>query len=128
MSHAKETDHVNSSPGRKFYKEQLDYLAAKDVESLVANHYNDDAVLISFDVTVKGREALREYFRTYLERLGTLTVRSTDQFVETEDSILLEATVTSNLGTVRVYDAFVLRDGKISYHFAGVIGPGDSSR
>jgi hypothetical protein len=128
MYYAKETDHVNSSPGRKFYEEQLGYLTAKDVDGLVANHYNDDAVFISFDVTVKGHEALRDYFRTYLERLGTLTVRSTDKFAETEDSILLEATVTSNLGTVRVYDAFVLRDGKISYHFAGVIGPGDSSR
>ena len=119
---------MNSSPGRKFYEEHLGYLTAKDVEGLVANHYNDDAVFISFDVTVKGREALRDYFRTYLERLGTLTVMSTDKFAETEDSILLEATVTSNLGTVRVYDAFVLRDGKISYHFAGVIGPGGSSR
>jgi hypothetical protein len=119
---------LSISPGRKFYEEQLGYLMAKDVDGLVANHYNDDAVLISFDVTVKGREALQDYFRTYLARLGTLTVTSTDQFVETEDSILLEATVTSNLGTVRVYDAFVLRDGKISYHFAGVIGPSHSSR
>ena len=119
---------MSISPGRKFYEEQLDYLAAKDVDGLVANHYNDDAVLISFDVTVKGREALRDYFRTYLERLGTLTVMSTDKFTETEDGILLEATVTSNLGTVQVYDAFVLRDGKISYHFAGVIGPSHASQ
>ena len=119
---------MNITAGRRFYQEQLDYLAAKDVDGLVANHYNDDAVLISFDVTVKGRAALREYFRAYLERLGTLTVTSTDKFTETEDSIFFEATVTSDLGTVQVYDAFVLRDGKISYHFAGVIGPGDSSR
>jgi hypothetical protein len=119
---------LSSSPGRKFYEEQLDHLAAKDVDGLVANHYNDDAVLISFDVTVKGREALREYFQTYLDRLGTLTVTSTDKFTETENTIFFEATVTSNLGTVRVYDAFVLRDGKISYHFAGVFGPSDSSR
>ena len=119
---------MNTSSGRKFYEEQLDYLAAKDAEGLVLNHYNDDAVLITFDVTVKGREALREYFRAYLEKLGTLTVTSTDRFTETEDSIFFEATVTSNLGTVRVYDALVLRDGKISYHFAGVIGPGDSRR
>ena len=119
---------MNSSPGRRFYEEQLAYLAAKDVEGLVANHYNDDAVLMSFDVTVRGREALQDYFRAYLKRLGTLTVTSTDKFVETEDAIFFEATVTSNLGAVRVYDAFVLRDGKISYHFAGVIGPSHASR
>ena len=119
---------MNSSPGRRFYEEQLNYLAAKDVEGLVANHYNDDAVLISFDVTVRGHEALRDYFRIYLERLGTLAVTSTDKFTETDDTIFFEATVTSNPGAVRVYDAFVLRDGKISYHFAGVMGPTHSSR
>jgi hypothetical protein len=27
----------------------------------------------------------------------------------------------SNLGEARVYDAFVLRDGRIDYHFAGVM-------
>jgi hypothetical protein len=31
--------------------------------------------------------------------------------------------MTTALGTTRVYDAFVLREGKIAYHFAGVIGP-----
>src|SRR5437868_6941927 len=128
MYRAKETEQVHGSPGRRFYEEQLAYLAAKDVDGLVDNHYNVDAVLVSFDVTVKGRDALREYFRTYLKRLGTLTVTSTDRFTETEDTIFFEATMTSNLGTARVYDAFVLRDGKISYHFAGVIGPSHASR
>ena len=33
-----------------------------------------------------------------------------------------EATVRSKLGRVRVYDAFVLRDGQITHHFTGVMG------
>ena len=34
--------------------------------------------------------------------------------------VFLEATVTTNLGQVQVYDAFVMRDGKVAYHFTGV--------
>jgi hypothetical protein len=44
-----------------------------------------------------------------------------DKFVETGDTILFEATVRSQLGEARVYDALVLSEGKIDYHFAGVM-------
>ncbi len=57
------------------------------------------------------RQALKEHFRNYLKMLGTLKVKSTDKFVETHDSIFLEATMTSDLGEARVYDAFVLKNG-----------------
>lgn len=111
-----------STPGWTFYQRQLDYLRAKNVDGLIEAHYDDDAVLISFDRTVRGHDALKDHFRGYLEMLGDLVVESTDKFTETDDAIFLEATVTSNLGGARVYDAFVLRDGKISHHFTGVIG------
>jgi ketosteroid isomerase-like protein len=111
-----------STPARKFYDEQLDYLYKKDVDGLIDNHYNEDALLISFDATVRGRQALKEHFRRYLQMLGDLKVKSTDKFTETGDTIFFEATVNaSNLGDTRVYDAFVLRNGKISYHFTGVM-------
>jgi len=108
------------TPGRKFYEEQLNYLFAKDVDGLIDNHYNEDAVLIGFDFVVKGRDALKEHFRNYLKMLGNLEVKSTDKFRETEDTTFLEASVMSNLGPAVVYDAWVLRNGKISYHFTGV--------
>lgn len=109
-----------TTPGRAFYDKQLEYLYAKDVDGLIDNNYNEDAVLVSFDGIVKGGEALKEHFRGYLEYLGSITVDSTDKFTETEDSIFFEATVTTKLGQVHVYDAMVFRDGKISYHFTGV--------
>ena len=109
-----------TAPGRAFYEKQLDYLVAKDVDGLIDNNYNEDAVLIGFDFTVRGHEALKNHFRAYLEQLGDLKVDSTDKFTETEDTFFLEATVTTNLGQAQVYDAFVLRDGKISYHFTGL--------
>jgi len=108
--------------GRQFYERQLAYLQAGDVDGLISHHYHDDAVLVTFDVTVRGREALIRYFRRYLQELGHLELLSTDKFVETGDAIFLEATMRTALGTARVYDALVLREGKITYHFAGVNG------
>ncbi|MDP9313448.1 MAG: nuclear transport factor 2 family protein [Chloroflexota bacterium] len=110
-----------TSQGRAFYEQQIAYLQAKDVDGLIDNHYNADAVLISFDNKIKGRDALKAYFRGYLELLGRLEVKSTDNFAETEDVIYFTATVESALGEARVYDAFILRDGKISYHISGVM-------
>ena len=55
------------------------------------------------------------------QKLSPLVVKSTDKFTSTGDSIFLEATVESAMGQARVYDAFVLRDGKITHHFTGVI-------
>lgn len=110
-----------ATPGQQFYKEQIDYILAKDVDGLIDNHYNEDAVLISFDATVKGRADLKTYFRGYLARLGHFVLESTDKYTETEDTIFLEATVSTDLGRTRVFDAFVLKGGKASYHFTGVI-------
>ena len=87
---------------------------------MIDNHYNEDAVLIGFDFTVKGRDALKAHFRAYLQMLGHLEVKSTNKFRETEDAIFFEASVVSDLGSAEVYDALVLKQGKISYHFTGV--------
>ena len=105
---------------RDFYKEQLDYLSAKDVDGLIDNHYNEDAVLVSFDLVVKGRDALKAHFRQYLQTLGHLELKSTNKFRAGEDFLFFEASVTTDLGSVEVYDAMMLTRGKISYHFTGV--------
>jgi ketosteroid isomerase-like protein len=114
-------DGKRQTPGRALYQRQLQYLGARDVDGLVEHQYAEDALLIGADSVVQGREALRAHFRRYLDRLGTLRVDSTDVFVETEDSIFFEASVTSDRGPARVFDAWVLRDGKIARHFTGVM-------
>lgn len=108
--------------GRELYDRQIQFLLDKDVDGLVETNYAPDAELISFQTVVKGRDALRTYFRGYVEMLGDLVVESTDKFAETDDAIFFEATVRSALGRVRVYDAWVLRDGQITHHFTGVMG------
>ena len=108
------------SSKRQFYDAQIGYLVSGDVEGLIDNQYTDDATLVSFDNQIKGNAALKEYFKGYLQMLGSLEVVSTDKFVETDDTLFFEATVNSNFGQAKVFDAWVLRDGKISHHFTGV--------
>ncbi len=51
----------------------------------------------------------------------------TDKFIETEDTIFFEATITGDLSEAQVYDVFMLRDGKATHHFSGIISPRTSS-
>jgi hypothetical protein len=114
---------ADDSSKRPFYEAQIQYLVAGDVEGLIDNQYTDDATLVSFDNQIKGNAALKTYFKGYLEMLGSLEVVSTDKFVETDDALFFEATVNTNFGQAKVFDAWVLRDGKISHHFTGVYPP-----
>ena len=107
--------------GREFYDRQIQYLLDRDTDTMIDEHYNENAKLVSHDNVIQGREDLKQYFKGYVEMLGNLEVLSTDKFTDTGDTILFEATVRSQLGEARVYDALVLSEGKIDYHFAGVM-------
>jgi hypothetical protein len=111
---------VEPTPGKAFYRRQIAALEASDMDALL-RQYHPDTTMIGFDFTVKGHAAIRKHLAGYLEGLGTLRLKSTDKFTETEDAIFLEATITSRLGEARVYDVFLLRDGKATHHFTGVL-------
>lgn len=109
------------SPLWRFYKRHLGFFYAKDVDGLVANDYTEDAVLSAPDFTVQGHAALKQIFSGYVEMIGDIRLKSTDKFTETANAVQLEATLqTSRAGERKVYDIFVMRDGKISQHFTGV--------
>jgi len=109
------------TPGWKFFEKHLQFFIDRDVDGLLASDYTDDAVCISYDFAIKGKEGLKTLFTGYLEMVGDIKLRSTDHWRETEDSILIEATMdTSRAGERKVYDIFVMKDGKISHHFTGV--------
>jgi hypothetical protein len=110
---------TSTTPGRRFYEEQLAYLVARDTDTMVDQHYAPDGEIVAFDFIVKGSDALKKFFRDYLEMLGYIRLISTDKFAETQDSIFFEATVETRQGVGRVYDAFVLKDGRITHHFSG---------
>src|SRR4051794_35718994 len=94
------------SAKRQLYEAQIRYLQAADVDGLIDNQYTQDALLVSFDNQIRGNTALKEYFRGYLQVLGTIEVLSTDRFVETADTVFFEATMRTNLGQARVFDAW----------------------
>ena len=114
------TTDTRDTPGRIFYKEQIALLEQAKIDELIDRHYDEEAILVSVAKVVRGRDALKEDFRAYLKMLGKLQILSLDVFVETEDTILFEATVRSQMGDAKVYDAFVLRDGKATHHFTGL--------
>lgn len=111
---------MEHTPGRAFYQRQIAALEAGDLNALL-NQYHPDATMVGFDFMVKGLGAIKKHFEGYLERLGTLKLKSTDKFTETKDAIFFEATIMSDLGEAQVYDVFMLRDGKATHHFSGVI-------
>jgi hypothetical protein len=113
---------MSTTPGKAFYNRQVAFLEANDVDGLIANQYAEDAEIIGFDFNYKGREALHKHFIAYMQRLGFIKLKSTDKFTETADTIFFEATVQVAGGEARVYDAFVLRDGKATHHFTGLLG------
>ena len=106
--------------GQAFYHDQIKLLQDGRTDERIDTHYHQDAKLVSFANVVHGRDDLKLYFRAYMAKLGKLEIVSLDNFVETPDSILFEATVQTSTGQARVYDAFVLRDGKATHHFTGL--------
>jgi hypothetical protein len=109
-----------TTPGKEFYDRQVAYLAEKNIGALIENQYHPDAVLVSFDTTVRGHAALKQHFKNYLDYLGQIKLLSTDKFAEIDDAIFFEATVETVHGIAVVYDVFTFKDGKAIRHFTGV--------
>jgi hypothetical protein len=109
---------------RALYDRQLDLLAAKDHERLIDEQYTEDAELLNVNTppAIVGSAALKVFFKGYLERLGHVHILSTDKYVESDDSVMFEATIDTAGGVARVYDVFVMRDGRIWRHYAGLLG------
>ena len=120
MSEGSAAEMSASTPGRKFYEEQIALLQPGRTDELIDRHYHEHAVLVTLGKVVRGRNDLKQYFRGYAAKLGHIQMVSLDAFVETDDAVLFEATVRTATGEARVYDAFVLLEGKAAYHFAGV--------
>ncbi len=118
----------------RFYEEHIRLILEKDIEGIL-DQYTDDAVLISsFEKKpryFRGREELREHFKGIL---GIEGLQSEVVFwAETENPTTLMVTeaITLQAGgqeaRMRFADSWVLRDGKIAIHFAGMVQYPDGS-
>ena len=118
----------------KMYREHIQLILDKNIESLL-DQYTDDALLISSftkkPVIYRGRDGLREHMQGILgiEGLETDIVF----WAETENPQTLMITEQITMKTadgeanMRFADSWVLRDGKIAIHFAGMVQHPDGS-
>lgn len=131
---AASTTNVPDSALGRLYEEHIRLVLAKDIEALL-DQYTEDAVLISsFEKEPKyfrGRDQLREHFQGIL---GIEGLQSEVAFWgETEDPQTLMVVEAITLQTadgeahMRFADSWVLRDGKIAIHFAGMVQYPDGS-
>jgi ketosteroid isomerase-like protein len=112
----------------RLYREHIQLILDKDIEALL-DQYTDDCLLISSfmktPVVYQGRERLREHMQGILgiEGLETEIVF----WGETEDpqTLMITEKITMTAGgatsEMRFADSWVLRDGKIAIHFAGMV-------
>lgn len=127
-------ENVPDTPLGKMYREHIQLILDKDIESLL-NQYTDDALLISSftrePLYYQGREELREHMQGILGINGLET--DIAFWAETEDPqtlMIVEAIkmqTDEGEATMRFADSWVLRDGKIAIHFAGMVQYPDGS-
>jgi ketosteroid isomerase-like protein len=118
---------VPDTPLGRMYREHIELILKKDIESLL-DQYTDDALLISSFMKepkyYKGREQLKEHMQGILGIEGLETEIAF--WAETEDpqTLMIVEAITLNAGgqeaKMRFADSWVLKDGKIAIHFAGM--------
>lgn len=112
----------------RMYRDHIDMILKKDIDGLL-NQYTEDAVLISSfmktPLIFRGRTELREHFNGILGIEGLET--EIGFWAETEDPQTLMITEQIAMQTadgeahMRFADSWVLRDGQIAIHFAGMV-------
>jgi len=118
----------------RMFKQHIQYILDKNIEALL-DQYTDDALLISsFMKTPKyyrGRAELREHMQGIL---GIQDLHDDIVFwAETSnpDTLMITEQITmktaDGVAKMRFADSWVLRDGRIAIHFAGMVQHPDGS-
>jgi ketosteroid isomerase-like protein len=125
---------VPNTPLGRLYREHIQLILDKNIEALL-DQYTDDCLLISSfmkePIIYKGRERLREHMQGILGIDGLET--DIVFWGETDDpqTLMITEQITMTVGgeksEMRFADSWVLRDGKIAIHFAGMVQYPDGS-
>jgi ketosteroid isomerase-like protein len=127
---------VPDSPLGKLYHEHIGFIKAKNVEGII-NQYAEDALLITTltenrkPLYIRGRKALKEFFEGRIFSLEDMQVQIA-QWAETENTLMIVEKVKTkskngDVGELSFYDNWVLENGKIAVHYAGVVRYPDGS-
>lgn len=112
----------------KMYTEHIQHILDKNIDALL-DQYTDDALLISSfskkPVIYQGREQVKEHMQGIL---GIDGLESDIVFwAETSDpeTLMITEQITMTVGgeksEMRFADSWVLKDGRIAIHFAGMV-------
>jgi ketosteroid isomerase-like protein len=118
---------VPDTPLGRMYREHIQYILDKNIDALCAQ-YTDDCLLISSFMKepqyYRGQDQLREHMQGIL---GIEDLETEIAFwAETDDpqTLMIVEAISMTAGgeeaEMRFADSWVLRDGKIAIHFAGM--------
>lgn len=125
---------VPDSPMGQMYKAHINFILDKNIEALL-DQYTDDAMLISSfmkkPIIYKGREQLREHMQGILGIQGLETEIIFWSETEAPQTLMITEQITmttaDGVANMRFADSWLLRDGKIAIHFAGMVQYPDGS-
>jgi len=128
---------MNNVPDTKLgrmYRDHIQHILDKDIESLL-DQYTDDALLISgFSGTpqyYKGRDGLREHMQGILGIDGLETDIAFWAETDAPETLMIIEAISMKTpdgdANMRFADSWVLRDGRIAIHFAGMTQYPDGS-
>jgi ketosteroid isomerase-like protein len=118
----------------QMYREHIQFILDKNIEALL-NQYANDAILISSFMKTpqvyKGRDQIREHMQGILGIDGLETDIVFWSETEGPETLMIteQITMTTKEGQshMRFADSWVLQDGKITIHFAGMVQHPDGS-
>lgn len=118
----------------KLYTEHIQHILDKNIEALL-DQYTDDALLISSfskaPVIYQGREQVKEHMQGILGIDGLETEIVFWAETSNPETLMITEQITMTVGgeksEMRFADSWVLKDGKIAIHFAGMVQHPDGS-
>lgn len=125
---------VPNTPLGQMYREHIQHILDKNIDALL-DQYTDDALLISSftkePVIYQGRERIKEHMQGILGIDGLETDIVFWAETESPQTLMITEQITMHTkdgdANMRFADSWVLRDGRIAIHFAGMVQHPDGS-
>lgn len=103
----------------EFHQHYLTFHKENNADGLADDFFTEDIHLVTANINIKGREAVREMFQNLFAVESGFTPLSIQNITNDFDYVWFEATVKSSLGERRVYDIILLNEGKVSVQLVG---------
>jgi ketosteroid isomerase-like protein len=128
---------VSNAPDTKLgrlYEEHINLILEKNIEAIL-DQYTEDAVLISsFEkkpLYFRGRDELRKHFQGILAIEGLESQIAFWGETQNPETLMVVEAITMHTAAgeakMRFADSWVLKNGKIAIHFAGMVQYPDGS-